>query len=155
VDSSFPGTATKITAGRGEGPRPDQETKMFHSQAGHLGRRLAVPLAAAGLAVLAACGSSDEAAPAADPAAPASATPSAAPEDGGAFADCMTQQGVPAPQGGTRITGEPRQPDAQQGGPVTRRNPPPAPEGVDPQAWEAALEACSHLAPRRTVAPAP
>jgi hypothetical protein len=115
------------------------------------GRRwLPVPLAAAGLAVLTACGGSDGAAPA-EPSTAVSASSTASPE---AFADCMTQQGVPAPEGGMRITGpaggEP------QGGTATRRNgPPPPPDGVDPEAWEAALETCGPLAPRRTITPTP
>jgi hypothetical protein len=107
----------------------------------------AVPLLAAGLAVLTACGGSDETAPATDPATTASATASATPN---AFADCMTQQGVPAPEGGVRVTGpgggEP------EGGTATRRNPP---EGVEPDAWAAALETCGPLATRRTVRPTP
>jgi hypothetical protein len=110
------------------------------------GRRwLPVPLAAAGLVLLTACGSGDSTAPATAPSATASAD---------AFAECMTGQGVPAPQGGTRITGPgPGEPGEQQGAPVTRRNPPPAPDGVDPEKWEAALEACGHLGVRRTAAP--
>jgi hypothetical protein len=109
------------------------------------GRRwLPVPLAAAGLVALAACGGGSTA-PATDPTTTASAD---------AFAECMTDQGVPAPQGGTRITGRgPGEPGQQQGAPVTRRNAPPAPDGVDPEKWEAALEACGELGVRRTVAP--
>ena len=110
------------------------------------GRRwLPVTLTAAGLVALAACGGGSSTAPATQP------STTASPD---AFARCMTEQGVPAPQGGTRITGpgggEPGRP---QGAPVTRRNVPPAPDGVDPQKWEAALEACGHLGGRRTVAP--
>jgi hypothetical protein len=110
------------------------------------GRRwLPVPLAAAGLVALAACGGGDSTAPTTDPTSTASAD---------AFAECMTEQGVPAPQGGTRITGPgPGEPGQQQGAPVTRRNAPPAPDGVDPAKWEAALEACGDLGVRRTVAP--
>jgi hypothetical protein len=87
------------------------------------GRRwLPVPLAAAGLVALAACGGGDSTAPTTDPTSTASAD---------AFAECMTEQGVPAPQGGTRITGPgPGEPGQQQGAPVTRRNAPPAPDGV-------------------------
>ncbi|OLT02308.1 hypothetical protein BJF90_29615 [Pseudonocardia sp. CNS-004] len=110
------------------------------------GRRwLPIPLTAAGLVVLAACGGSDTTVPATAPESTASAD---------AVAECMTEQGVPAPQGGTRITG-PRQgePGQPQGAPVTRRNPPPAPDGVDPEKWEAALEACGPVDVRRTVAP--
>jgi hypothetical protein len=110
------------------------------------GRRwLPVPLTAVGLVVLAACGGGSTTAPATAPETTASAD---------AFADCMTEQGVPAPEGGTRING-PRQgePGQQQGAPVTRRNPPPAPDGVDPEKWAAALEACGPLGVRRTVAP--
>lgn len=103
------------------------------------GRRwLPVPLDAAGLVLLAACGASTE------------ATPSTA--DPAAFAECMNQPGVPAPERGTRIN-EPRPDDGRQGAPVTRRNAPPPPDGVDPEAWEAALEACDHLGVRRTLAP--
>ena len=109
------------------------------------GRRwLPVLLTAAGLASVAACGGSDTTAPATNPATTASAD---------AFAECMTEQGVPAPQGGTRITGPAQGEPGQQGAPVTRRNPPPAPDGVDPEKWEAALEACGDLGVRRTVAP--
>jgi hypothetical protein len=109
------------------------------------GRRwLPVPLAAAGLVVLAACGGGSTTAPATDP----STTTSASAD---AFAECMTKEGVPAPPGGTRITGPGQGEPGQQGAPVTRRNPPPAPDGVDPEKWEAALETCGPL--RRTVAP--
>jgi hypothetical protein len=112
------------------------------------GRRwLPVPLAAAGLVVLAACGGSDS-----DSTAPATEQPTTA--SGDAFAECMTEQGVPVPERGTRITGPgPGEPGQQRGAPVTRRNAPPAPDGVDPEKWEAALEACGHLGVRRTVAP--
>lgn len=112
-------------------------------------RWLPVPFAAAGLVVLAACGGGDGAAPAADPATAPGTTASA-----DAFADCMTEQGVPAPEGGTRITGPRRgEPGQQQDAPMTRRNPPPAPDGVDPEKWEAALETCGPVSGRRTVAP--
>lgn len=115
---------------------------MFELRTGR--RWLPAPLAAAGLVVLTACGGSDPAAPATAPATTASAD---------AFAECMTEQGMPAPQGGTRITGPGQgQPD-QQGAPMTRRSAPPAPDGVDPEKWEAALEACGHLGVRRTLAP--
>jgi len=104
-----------------------------------------VPLTAAGLIALAACDGSDSTAPATEQSTTASAD---------AFAQCMTEQGVPAPEGGTRITGPgPGEPGQQQGAPVTRRNAPPAPDGVDPGKWEAALEACGHLGVRRTLAP--
>jgi uncharacterized lipoprotein len=103
-----------------------------------------VPLTAAGLLVLAACGGSDSTAPATDPSTTASAD---------AFAECMTEQGVPAPQGRTRIAGPGQGGQGQQGAPVTRRNPPPAPDGVDPENWEAALQACGDLGVRRTGAP--
>jgi hypothetical protein len=65
----------------------------------------------------------------------------------------MTQQGVPAPEGGVRATGPGG--GGPQGGTATRRNPPPPPEGVDPDAWAAALETCGPLATRRTVTPTP
>jgi hypothetical protein len=120
---------------------------MFDPRTGR--RWLPVPLAAAGLAVLTACGS-DAAAPATTPATTASATTSASPN---AFAECMTQQGVPAPEGGVRATGPGG--GGPQGGTATRRNPPPPPEGVDPDAWAAALETCGPLATRRTVTPTP
>ncbi|GAA5131095.1 hypothetical protein [Pseudonocardia adelaidensis] len=114
------------------------------------GRRwLPAPFTAAGLVVLAACGGGDSTAPTDAPATAPETTASA-----DAFADCMTAQGVPAPEGGTRITG-PRQgePGQRQDAPVTRRNPPPAPDGVDPEKWEAALEACGPPGVRRTAAP--
>jgi hypothetical protein len=114
---------------------------MFDLRTGR--RWLPVPLAAAGLAVLTACGGSEPVAPATAPATTASAD---------AFAECMTEQGVPAPQG-ARITGPGPGEPGQQGAPATRRSAPPAPEGVDPEKWEAALEACGHLGARRTVVP--
>jgi hypothetical protein len=125
---------------------------MLHLQTGRRGRWLPVPLAA-GLVLLAACGGSDPATPATNSSTAASATASAPAEGGGEFAECMTEQGVPAPQGRTTITGQPR-PEGQPDG-ATRRNGPPPPDGVDPEAWDAALEACSHLATRRTATPTP
>ena len=115
------------------------------------GRRwLPVPLTAAGLVALAACGGSDSTT---DSPAAATTAPTTASASADAFAACMTEQGVPAPQGGTRITGQGRGEAGQQGAPATRRTPPPAPDGVDPDKWSAALEACDHLAARRTRAP--
>jgi hypothetical protein len=66
---------------------------------------------------------------------------------GGEFARCMEENGVDVPDGGIRI--EPR----RQEGTATPA-PPPPPDGVAPEAWEAALVACKHLGNRRTVASA-
>ncbi|MHA6627914.1 hypothetical protein ACU61A_20960 [Pseudonocardia sichuanensis] len=106
------------------------------------GRRrwLPVALAAAGLVVLTACGGGGgEAAPA-----------SGAPGDG-AFAECMTEHGVPAPEREMKVTGPG---GGTPGATAARGTPPPPPEGVDPDAWTAALEACEGLGQRRTVGPA-
>jgi hypothetical protein len=106
---------------------------------------LPVPLTAAGLIALAACGGGDGAAPATE----LSTTTASA----DAFAECMEEQGVPAPQGGRRLTGPGKVEPGGQGAPVTRVDKPPAPDGVDPEKWDAALEACRPEAVRRTVAP--
>jgi hypothetical protein len=103
---------------------------------------LPVPLAAAGLLALAACGGGT--APATEQLTPAAAE---------AFAECMEERGMPAPKGGTRITGPGPAEAGGQGAPVTRLEKPPAPEGVDPEQWDAALEACRPEGVRRTVAP--
>lgn len=116
------------------------------------GRRwLPVPLAAAGLVALAACGGGDSTAPATDPTSTASAD---------AFAECMTEQGVPAPQGGTRITGPgPGEPGQQQGAPVTRATRRLRPTASIPRSgrrhWRhAATWACAGPSPRARNHPA-
>jgi hypothetical protein len=106
---------------------------------------LPVPLTAAGLLALAACGGAD------DNTAPATEQSTTVSAD--AFAACMEEQGMPAPQGGTRITGPGPGKADQQGAPVTRVDQPPAPDGVDPEKWDAALEACRPEGVRRTVTP--
>jgi hypothetical protein len=115
---------------------------MVDVRTGH--RWLPVTLTVAGLVALGACAGGGSTAPATDPATTAAAD---------AFAQCMEEQGVPAPEGGTRITGPGPGHPAQQGAPVTRRNAPPPPDGVDPEKWEAALEACGDLGVRRTITP--
>ncbi|MCX2928806.1 hypothetical protein ORI20_00870 [Mycobacterium sp. CVI_P3] len=56
------------------------------------------------------------------------------------FVKCMTENGVPAPQG-----------PPPQGGPGGHGgqpgDPPPAPPGVDQSVWDKGLQACASLAP--------
>jgi hypothetical protein len=72
-----------------------------------------------------------------------------------AFAQCLTDNGVPAPPKGAGHRGSP-QPDgtgAAPGGPPPSGAPPHdhagggAPPGVDPNTWNKAMQACSSLAP--------
>jgi hypothetical protein len=116
---------------------------MFDPRTGRRGRLLWPPLALAGFAALAACGSSEG-----DTAAAAET-----PQDRGAFVQCMTENGVDIPEGGMRITEPGGDRPPMQDGAATRGARPPAPDGVDPEAWEAALKTCGHLGSRRTAAP--
>lgn len=96
--------------------------------------------AAALIGTAAACSSSTV--PAEQPsAAPSSATTAA--HD--AFAQCLSDNGIPAPPGGGPAGGPP-----PNGTPPSGPRPsgtPPAPPGVDQAAWDKAMQACSSLAP--------
>lgn len=82
---------------------------------------------------------------------PSGAAPANPGGPGDPFIQCMTDNGVPAPQGG------PGGPGAQGGhpdGPPPSGAPqpgqggtPPAPPGVDQGVWNTALQACQSLAP--------
>ena len=96
------------------------------------------------------------------------ASPSQPASDHDAFAECMTDNGVPAPpEGGPGGPGGPvvgpgrpggPQPDRAAppdgampppgpGGPQADGKTPPAPPGVDQQTWDNATQACASLAP--------
>jgi hypothetical protein len=68
----------------------------------------------------------------------------------GAFAQCLTAHGVPAPPEGQPPVGAPPPGSGPSGGASpsgTAPPTPPAPPGVDQGVWESALQACSSLAP--------
>ena len=73
-----------------------------------------------------------------------------------AFAQCLSDNGVPAPPGGGHAGGPPPNgtlpsgppPSGPMSPPIDDANgTPPAPPGVDQAAWDKALQACSSLAP--------
>ena len=75
------------------------------------------------------------------------------PGDHDAFAQCMTENGVPAPPvggpggpGGPGAGGMPPPPSAD--GPPFGAGGPPAPPGMDQQTWDNAMQACASLAPQ-------
>ncbi len=80
------------------------------------------------------------------------------PGDHDAFAQCMTENGVPAPPDGGPggpggHGGPPPGADGMPPPPSADRPPlgaggPPAPPGVDRQTWDNALQACASLAPQ-------
>lgn len=86
-----------------------------------------------------------------------SGTPTASPQGPGghdAFAQCMTENGIPAPpDGGPGGPGGP--PPGADGappplldGPPSDAGGPPAPPGIDQQTWDNAMGACASLAPQ-------
>ena len=77
-----------------------------------------------------------------------------------AFAQCMTENGVPAPPdggpggpGGPGYGGPPpgsdgTMPPPGADGPPVGAGGPPAPPGIDQQVWDTAMQACASLAPQ-------
>ena len=103
-----------------------------------------VGAAAAALISTAACSSSTT------PAEQTSAAPSSAAHD--AFAQCLSDNGVPAPPGDGHAGGPPPNGTPPSGPPPAGQPPssngtPPAPPGVDQATWDKAMQACSSLAP--------
>ncbi|HZN83095.1 MAG TPA: hypothetical protein VFC01_25955 [Mycobacterium sp.] len=103
-----------------------------------------VGAAAAALISTAACSSSTT------PAEQTSAAPSSSAHD--AFAQCLSDNGVPAPPGDGHAGGPPPNGTPPSGPPPSGAAPssngtPPAPPGVDQATWDKAMQACSSLAP--------
>ncbi|WP_166654672.1 hypothetical protein [Mycobacterium sp. BK086] len=64
------------------------------------------------------------------------------------FAQCMTENGVPAPPQGQPPQGGPGGPGGPGGhGGQPPQGQPPAPPGVDQSVWDKGLQACASLAP--------
>lgn len=137
---------------------------MSVTQSGRLGRWLAAPLAATGLIVLVACGGS---AAGAESATSTSGSTNSTAGGGAAanadmekFRSCLAENGVTLPEpgadGSTPPSGAPgpdgAKPDGARpegaspagGAPGAT---PPAPQGVDADAWAKATQACADLAP--------
>lgn len=122
-------------------------------QTGRPGRRLFAGFTAAGLVLLAGCGSS------ADSTSTTGVTTSTADRGGPAAADeytsCMSENGVTLeqPSGGTPPSGAPQgappsgAPSPQGAPPSAAGGTPPAPQGVDEDTWAAALDACKVFMP--------
>jgi hypothetical protein len=98
-----------------------------------------VGAAAAALVSTAACSSSTT------PAEQTSAAPSSAAHD--AFAQCLSDNGVPAPPGDGHADGPPPNGTSPSGPPPSSNGTPAAPPGVDQDTWDKAMQACSSLAP--------
>lgn len=81
----------------------------------------------------------------------ATSTEAGPPPGGDAFAQCLTEHGVPAPpQGGPHGPGpDGHGPHEGHHGPPPNgeHGTPPAPPGVDQNTWDTAQQACSSLAP--------
>jgi hypothetical protein len=110
---------------------------------------LVVLFATAG--ALAACGGSSKAAPGGTPGSPAGGQAAFA-----AYTDCLRRNGVTLPSNAPRAnrpsgrpsarpSGQPRPSGAPRGGGFGFGNQPPP--GVDPQTWQAAMQACAPLRP--------
>jgi hypothetical protein len=129
-------------------------------QTGRRGLWFAAPLAAAGVVLMAAC-SAPAASTAGGTPSSTSADASGAAAPGGdmqAFTSCLAENGVTLPNagkgGGTRPSGgahpsgaphAPGTPPAGASGAAGAT--PPVPQGVDPAAWNTAMQACGNLAP--------
>ena len=136
------------------------------------GRRvlwLTAPLAAAAVVLLAGCSSSatgtEGTASGTQSSTSGDASGEAAPSgDMQAFTSCLAENGVTMPNagsgggpgsGGARPSGSARPsgaahaPGTPPAGAAAAGGTPPAPEGVDPEAWAAAMQACGSLAPAR------
>jgi hypothetical protein len=127
-------------------------------QTGRRGLWLAAPLAAAGVVLMAAC-SGPAASTASGTQSSTSADASGAAAPGGdmqAFTSCLTENGVtlpnagkgPRPSGGAHPSGAPHAPGTPPAGASRAAGAtPPAPQGVDPAAWNTAMQKCGDLAP--------